>query len=358
MAEAIVVLAMIITTFSFVCTLSLLWPSWPTLQVDDYVNLRDTRYKASAFTPFTLVYWIIFSDAPLLSGSLRSCRVCRMVSLVWRDSSSPSRVFEIFIAFDALRLRNTIQLIGLLSKYSVRYVALSDSVNSHLVFHAALIICAALQVYETKTALVTLDDCDGTYNYVVRRGAIAVPESFTWCYTTQICGGAGTLWAKVKPLLIVAPCILTISWFFMLFFIKKLFEEFGLDKALLGRYLQLIWCHSWAIFHVVGANPKMKSENPFILWSSYTPYLLHIELCTVIIRLCFVSSNSTSFLSLGSRCRFGFSSLFALLIGSNALTVTYSCDSIELDWIRHYNCRYTNRPRASSIMRPRRSARD
>ena len=37
-----------------------------------------------------------------------------------------------------------------------------------LVFHAALIIGAALQVHETQIALVTLPDCDGTYDYVVR----------------------------------------------------------------------------------------------------------------------------------------------------------------------------------------------
>jgi len=155
--QAVVVLAMIVTTFKL---------------VDEYVNLRDTRYKTLP------CYLALFGLA---------------------------EVFELFVAFDALRLRNTIQLIGL------------------LIFHAALVICAALQVYETKTALVTNNDCDGTFNYV-------------------ICGGAGTLWAKVKPLLIVAPCVLAVSWFFMLFFIKKLFEEFG-----------------WAIFHVVGANPKMKT---------------------------------------------------------------------------------------------------
>lgn len=112
------------------------------------------------------------------------------------------------MAFDALRLRNSIQLIGL------------------LIFHAALIIAAALQVYETRTALVTSGDCDGTLstsNYVN-------------------CGGPGTLWAKVKPLLIIAPCVMSLSWLLMLFFVTKLYEEFG-----------------WAIFHVVGANPKMKN---------------------------------------------------------------------------------------------------
>lgn len=42
---------------------------------------------------------------------------------------------------------------------------LNASVGS--VFHAALIFFAALQIHETKTALVRLPDCDGTVNFVV-----------------------------------------------------------------------------------------------------------------------------------------------------------------------------------------------
>ncbi|KAJ3517148.1 hypothetical protein NLJ89_g682 [Agrocybe chaxingu] len=115
-----------------------------------------------------------------------------------------AELFELFMAFDALRLRNVIQLVGL------------------LIFHAALMVSAALQVHQTKSALVSLgDDC--TYNYVN-------------------CGGPGTLWRKIQPLLITAPCVIAASWFLMLFLIKQLYGEFG-----------------WAIFHVVGANPKMKT---------------------------------------------------------------------------------------------------
>ena len=36
------------------------------------------------------------------------------------------------------------------------------------VFHAALIFFAALQIHETKTALVRLPDCDSTVDFVVR----------------------------------------------------------------------------------------------------------------------------------------------------------------------------------------------
>jgi len=115
-------------------------------------------------------------------------------------------LFELFMAFDALRLRNIIQLIGI------------------LIFHIALMAFAALQIHQTKSALVISGDlCGPAVSYVN-------------------CGGPGTLWRKVEPYLIVAPCIIGGSWLVMIFWIKQLYSEFG-----------------WAIFHVVGANPKMKT---------------------------------------------------------------------------------------------------
>ncbi|KAH0583890.1 hypothetical protein H2248_009483 [Termitomyces sp. 'cryptogamus'] len=116
-----------------------------------------------------------------------------------------AEIFELFIAFDALRLRNVIQLLGL------------------LLFHLALMVFAALQVHQTRTALVQLPNCDGTRSFLK-------------------CGGSGTLWKSVEPFLIVAPCIIGASWLVMLFWIKQLYGEFG-----------------WAIFHVVGADRKMKT---------------------------------------------------------------------------------------------------
>jgi len=115
-----------------------------------------------------------------------------------------AEIFELFMAFDALRLRNIIQLVGILA------------------FHLAMMVFAALQVHQTRTALVEAPGCDNS--------------------SSLPCDGPGSLWQRVQPFLIVAPCIISASWLFMLFWIKKLYAEFG-----------------WAIFHVVGANPKMKT---------------------------------------------------------------------------------------------------
>lgn len=120
-----------------------------------------------------------------------------------------AEIFELLMAFDALRLRNVIQLVGI------------------LVFHAALVVFAGIQVHETKVALVRIPDCDGTDDYV-------------------LCGGSGTLYRKVEHLLITVPCIIAAAWLVMIFFVRALYYEFG-----------------WAIFRIVGANPAMKAMYQF-----------------------------------------------------------------------------------------------
>jgi len=120
-----------------------------------------------------------------------------------------AELFELLMAFDALRLRNVIQLIGI------------------LVFHVALVVFATIQIHETKAALVRLPNCDATVNYVR-------------------CGGRGTLYRKVEHFLIAVPAVIAASWFVMIFFVKALFHEFG-----------------WAVFRIVGANPAMKTMYQF-----------------------------------------------------------------------------------------------
>jgi len=44
---------------------------------------------------------------------------------------------------------------------------------------------------------------------------------------SQNCDGPGTLWRKIEPLLIVAPCVIAAAWLAMLFWIKQLYAEFG-----------------------------------------------------------------------------------------------------------------------------------
>ncbi|KAK2466933.1 hypothetical protein APHAL10511_001191 [Amanita phalloides] len=115
-----------------------------------------------------------------------------------------AEVFELLITIDALRLRNIIQLMGILA------------------FHLGLMVTAAIQVRETRIALVLRSNCDATVDPIT-------------------CDGKGTLWYRVLPFLIVSPCVIAVSFVLLCFWMRDLYAEFG-----------------WAIFHVVGANPKMK----------------------------------------------------------------------------------------------------
>ncbi|KAK7054917.1 hypothetical protein VNI00_003380 [Paramarasmius palmivorus] len=117
-----------------------------------------------------------------------------------------AEIFELIMAFDALRMRNIIQLIGI------------------LLFHLALLVFAAVQVGQTKEAIVTGTDCESSNPSLLE------------------CDVPGSLWRRVQPYLIIAPCIIAAAWVGMCFWIKALYAEFG-----------------WAIFHIVGANPKMKT---------------------------------------------------------------------------------------------------
>lgn len=120
------------------------------------------------------------------------------------------------MAIDALRLRNVIQLFGI------------------LFFHLALIVSAALQVHQTRDAI--LDVNSTLLGYTVNCSNATDPHFLINCDVP------GSLWQSVLPFLVVTPCVIAAAWLVLLFWVKELYGEFG-----------------WAIFHVVGANPKTKT---------------------------------------------------------------------------------------------------
>ncbi|PVF93599.1 hypothetical protein CPB86DRAFT_767424 [Serendipita vermifera] len=115
-----------------------------------------------------------------------------------------AEIFETLITVDALKLRNTIQLIGI------------------LLFHCAMIVMSALQIYQTRIALVTHPELPCSTNYATCRG----PDS---------------LFTFVERFLIVIPIVLALSLGILIWVTRSLFQEFG-----------------WAVFHAIGADPKRK----------------------------------------------------------------------------------------------------
>lgn len=64
------------------------------------------------------------------------------------------------------------------------------------------------------------------------KNPISSVDFFAWCHSsltpfTQKCSGAGTLFARVRPLLIAAPCVIAAAWLSLLWWTKALFDEFG-----------------------------------------------------------------------------------------------------------------------------------
>ncbi|KAG8690489.1 hypothetical protein FRC11_011230 [Ceratobasidium sp. 423] len=125
-----------------------------------------------------------------------------------------AELFELIMGLDALKLRNIIQLIGI------------------LIFHAMLIVSAGLQIHQTRTALVNPTGTDGES---VNPANSCSGDGY------KTCDGPNGLFALVQKFLIVVPVILGVSLLSMIYFVRELYHEFG-----------------WAVFHAIGADPRMK----------------------------------------------------------------------------------------------------
>lgn len=129
------------------------------------------------------------------------------------------------------------------------------------VFHIALMVAAAIQIRETKTALVTMGDCDGSVNYAVSNCCAL----WWWCIIYHLCAFL-ELWRKRYTF----PTCWTFPYCCALCHCCILVRHDFLDQTVVRRIwvscsviscsASFIYQVSWAIFHVVGANPKMKSR--------------------------------------------------------------------------------------------------
>ena len=103
-------------------------------------------------------------------------------------------VYQLLLVYDALRLKNTIQIIGL------------------CIFNNALLIYAAVQMTQINDAVSDL-------------GPHINP----------------TVWSAVKPFLIAIPCVIALGTIAMSFVARKLYDEFA-----------------WTIYKHISADLRMK----------------------------------------------------------------------------------------------------
>lgn len=113
-----------------------------------------------------------------------------------------AEIFGIIVAWDSLRLKNTIQVIGL------------------CLYHLALMVYAVIQIDQIKEAL----------------GATLISDSSVWGTSSP---------ESIQPWLIVVPTVIGVSVLFLSFFAYRLYEELGwtiykhigADLALRRRYM-------------------------------------------------------------------------------------------------------------------------
>jgi len=111
-----------------------------------------------------------------------------------------AELYEVMLVIDALYFRNVMELVGIMC------------------FHLGLLVYSALQVHQTQKAIVTLAGN---------------------CYAN--CAGPGTLWSKVKILLIIVPIVNGVAFALLAWAFRSIYHEFG-----------------WAVFHHLGADPRKK----------------------------------------------------------------------------------------------------
>lgn len=123
-------------------------------------------------------------------------------------------LYELVIVWDALRLKNTIQIIGV------------------CIANLALLIYAALQIDQIKRAFVTLQDNSGLAPGVT----------------------ADILWGKIQAFLFAMPAVIAVGTLCMGFIAWKLYREFA-----------------WDILKTIGADYQMK--NRFLHYQIYIALL-------------------------------------------------------------------------------------
>lgn len=109
-------------------------------------------------------------------------------------------IYQLVLVYDSLRLKNTIQVIGL------------------CLYNLGMLIYAAVQVDQIKTAITGLH----TTNYIMDEEE---------------------LWKTIQPFLVAAPCLLALGTVTMSFIAWKLYEEFA-----------------WTIYKHISADLRMKQR--------------------------------------------------------------------------------------------------
>lgn len=124
-----------------------------------------------------------------------------------------AHMFLVILCYDALRLKNTIQVIGI------------------CIFNGAMLVYAAIQMDQIKDANNALKELGVTQEYraagdMTRKGALE-----------------DNIWPFIQPSLIAIPCIIALSTILMCVVCWKLYDEFA-----------------WTIYKHISADLRMRKR--------------------------------------------------------------------------------------------------
>ncbi|KAI9706159.1 MAG: hypothetical protein M1820_004920 [Bogoriella megaspora] len=122
-------------------------------------------------------------------------------------------LYQLFLVWDALRLQNTIQVIGL------------------CIYNGAMLVYAAVQVGQINDAVKGLDVDGNTTGDI-----------------------DPNLWAQIKPFLVAVPCVLALGTIVMSFLAWKLYDEFA-----------------WTIYKHISADLRLKRR--YLIYQIYIALL-------------------------------------------------------------------------------------
>lgn len=108
-------------------------------------------------------------------------------------------LYQLVLVYDSLRLKNTIQVIGL------------------CMYNVGMLIYAAIQYDQIRNAIGTLI----RFNYINQ--------------------GPNNVWANIRPFLVAVPCVIALFTMFLSFVAWKLYDEFA-----------------WTIYKHISADLRMK----------------------------------------------------------------------------------------------------
>lgn len=132
-------------------------------------------------------------------------------------------VFQFLIALDAVRLKNTLQVVGV------------------LVFNIAMCVAAALEIPQVRDALLAQDRAGGGVKCQAAD-------------TVSRCDAISSLVPKVRAFLIVVPIVIGVWEFILLSIAWRLWKEF-----------------SWSIYTNIGADLKLR--NRYLWYQVYVVFL-------------------------------------------------------------------------------------